>query len=70
MSIYEYNEEEHMRMEREQHYKDGLKEGEILGTVKTYRKLKFSEEEIIEQIMEDFNLEKETAREYCKQDIE
>ena len=62
VSIYEYNEEEHMRMEREQH----LAEGEIRGAVKTYRKLKFSEEEIVEQIMEDFNLEKETAREYCK----
>ena len=70
VSIYEYNEEEHMRMEREQHYGDGIKEGEIRGAVKTYRKLKFSEVEIIEQIMEDFNLEKETAREYCKQDIE
>ena len=27
VSIYEYNEEEHMRMEREQHYEEGLKAG-------------------------------------------
>ena len=70
VSIYEYNEEEHMKMEREQHYEDGLKEGlgrgEIRGAVKTYRKLKFSDEEIVKQIMEDFNLQEEEAKEYCK----
>lgn len=58
VSIYEYNEEEHMRMERE--------EWEIRGAVKTYRKLKFADEEIMKHIIEDFNLEEETAREYCK----
>jgi len=31
MSIYEYNEEEHMRMEREDAFEDGKKEGLALG---------------------------------------
>lgn len=30
MSIYEYNEEEHMRMEREESYEDGYKAGRAL----------------------------------------
>ena len=31
MSIYEYNEEEHMRMEREDAFEDGKKEGREEG---------------------------------------
>ena len=34
MSIFEYNEEEHMRMEREQHFAEGLQVG-VVNTIKT-----------------------------------
>lgn len=70
VSIYEYNEEEHMRMEREQHFEEGLKEGlgkgEILGAVKTYREFNLSDDEIVAKLVEKYNLNEETAREYCK----
>ena len=66
VSIYEYNEEEHMRMEREQHLEEGIGIGEIRGAVRVYRKLNYSDEEIMKEIMEEFNLNEETAREYCK----
>ena len=34
MSIYEYDEEKHMRMEREQHHAEGFEKGEKLGLQK------------------------------------
>ena len=40
VSIYEYNEEEHMRMEREQHYEEGLKEGLEKGLEKEKKAVK------------------------------
>ena len=56
VSIYEYNEEEHMRMEREQHYEDGLKEGEILGAISMCRDFKLSEDEIEDLIRLSYSL--------------
>ena len=66
VSIYEYNEEEHMRMEREQHYEDGLKEGEILGAISMCRDFKLSEDEIVARLVEKYGLQEDVAREYCK----
>lgn len=62
MSIYEYNEEEHMRMEREQHYEDGM----LYGIIKTLREFDIPEEEIVVKIMAEYNLNEETAKELCK----
>ena len=66
VSIYEYNEEEHMRMEREQHYEDGLKEGEILGAISMCRDFKLSEDEIVAKLVEKYGLQEDVARKYCK----
>ena len=62
MSIYEYNEEEHMRMEREQHYEDGLKEGEILGAISMCRDFKLSEDEIVARLVEKYGLQEDVER--------
>lgn len=66
VSIYEYNEEEHMRMEREQHYEDGLKLGEIRGSVDTYREFNLSDDEIVVKLIKKYSLDEETARKYCE----
>ena len=62
MSIYEYNEEEHMRMEREQHYEDGM----LYGVIKTLQEFDIPEEEIVAKIMTEYNLNEETAKELCQ----
>jgi len=36
MSIYEYNEEEHMRMERRDAYEDGVADGLVTGREKLF----------------------------------
>ena len=66
VSIYEYNEEEHMRMEREQHFEEGMRYGEILGAIKTYREFDFSDNEIVTKLIEKYCLEEHVAKEYCK----
>ena len=58
VSIYEYNEEEHMRMERD--------EWKIRGAVEMCRDFNLSDEEIVAKLVEKYNLNEETAREYCK----
>ena len=79
VSIYEYNEEEHMRMEREQHYQEGhaagrieghaagLAVGEIYGVIKMCRKFHLPENEIVEELQSRYGMEKEKALELCKQ---
>lgn len=39
MSIYEYNEEEHMRMEREESYAEGKAEGKVEGITEAVRRM-------------------------------
>ncbi len=51
MSIYEYNEEEHMRMEREDAFEDGRKEGQEAERTKIFELIsKMSADGIAEQI--------------------
>ncbi len=66
VSIYEYNQEEHMRMEREQHFEEGLRQGEIIGAVNICRDFNLSDEEIVVKLVEKYGLEEKVAREYCK----
>ena len=40
---------------------EGLSEGEIIGTVKAYRKMGILPKEITEKIMDDFCLERDAA---------
>lgn len=47
----------------------GEKEGEIIGTVKTYRKMGVNPKEITELIMSDFSLDKEAAEKYVAETL-
>ena len=60
MSIYEYDEEEHIRMERE----DAFAEGRIEGVVHTARKFNATEKEIIKQLMQEFAIDEVKAKEF------
>ena len=67
MSIYEYNQDEHIRLEREDAYEDGRKAGKeegILALVKMARRYHVNDEEIIQQLIEEFQLEEEKAKKY------
>ena len=69
MSIYEYDEEEHMRMEREESWREGKREGletgELQGGIKmlieTYSEFGKSSEDIIVKLTERFQMSKEEA---------
>lgn len=66
MSIYEYDEERHMRQTREEGFEDGFEngfdEGEISGSIKTYRSLSIPRETVIEKITQLFSLSPEQAQ--------
>ena len=77
VSIYEYDEEEHMRMEREESWQEGRREGkregkregletgELQGGIKmlieTYSEFGKSSEDIIVKLMERFQMSREEA---------
>ncbi|MBD5473464.1 MAG: hypothetical protein HDR20_11410 [Lachnospiraceae bacterium] len=55
MSIYEYDEEKHMRQTREEGYEDGREAG-IKALIQTCQKLSLSKQETIKTILEHFPL--------------
>ena len=76
VSIYEYDEEEHMRMEREESWREGKREGleagELQGRIKmlieTYNEFGKSPEEIITKLMERFQMSREEAAHYVEEE--
>ncbi len=79
VSIYEYDEEKHMRQTRAEGYEDGYDngygngydsgygfgydEGELAGSLKTYRKLSVPKETALKEIMETYSFTLEKAQE-------
>lgn len=64
MSIYEYDEERHMRQTREEGWEDGWEGGwgaAIQKCIKVFRKANHSEEQILAELMEEFELTREDA---------
>ena len=68
VSIYEYNEEEHMRMEREDSYAEGHAEGRMMGRaeeiVRILRKLGKTDDEIVTELVGELKISIEEARKY------
>ena len=62
MSIYEYNQEEHIKLEREDAFEDGLAEGIAEGIVCTTLKYKASAEEIVKQLMDKLSVDETKAK--------
>ena len=44
----------------------GMTQGKIIGTLKTYKKCSFSKEETLKNIITDFSLSEEDARNYME----
>ena len=63
MSIYEYDQEKHMKWIRE----EGREEGEILGYIKFAVKKHMKAEDIIADIMNEFELNEKEAKDYYKE---
>lgn len=61
VSIFEYDQELHMKTLKEEYKEEGKREGLMLGTVKTMKKMKMPESSIIEELMAEFNLPKDEA---------
>ena len=61
MSIYEYDEEKHMRQEREQNWEDGHTEGYVEALIETCQDLSVSREETAERICKKFSISEEEA---------
>ena len=61
MSIYEYDEEEHMRMEREESWQEGELQGRIRMLIEDYSEFGKSSEDIIAKLMERFQMSREEA---------
>ena len=76
VSIYEYDEEEHMRMEREESWQEGKREGleagELQGRIKMmiedYREFGKSSEDIIVKLGERFQISREEAEKYVEEE--
>ena len=62
MSIYEYDEERHMRQMREEGFEDGFDEGKIAGCIETYQSISASKEAVMEKIMQRYALSREQAQ--------
>lgn len=62
VSIYEYDEEKHMRQTRE----EGFDEGEIAGSIRTYQEFSVPLEEIEKKIAEKFSLSEEQTKTMIK----
>ena len=70
VSIYEYDEEKHLRMEREQSYADGLEQGIEQGIVQEqYRMAQemYKKGFPLEQISELIGVDKEQIEQWCKE---
>lgn len=63
MSIYEYDEERHMRQTREEGYEEGFDEGELSGRLKAYREMAISKEDAAKKIMKAYSFSRERAEE-------
>ena len=80
VSIYEYDEEEHMRMEREESWQEGKREGkregleagELQGRIKMmiedYREFGKSPEDIVVKLVERFQISREEAEKYVEEE--
>ena len=66
MSIYEYNQEEHMRMEREQNYANGLTEGRAMEIVRLCREFGMMEDDIMQRLKRELEMTEEEALAYMK----
>ena len=74
MSIYEYDEEEHMRMEREESWQEGNREGlqtgrkeGIKALIETCQEFGQSSNIISAKLMEKFRLSKKEADRYIEE---
>ena len=71
MSIYEYDAEEHMRMEREESWQEGWEAGELQGKIKmlieNYQEFGKSPEEIMAKLVERFQMSEEAAERYMEE---
>lgn len=83
MTIFEYDEEEHMRLEREEQYRKGEeagevrgekrgieigeKKGRIFGAIGILKDLGMSESEIKNQIRTKYKLNKDEIEKYFKE---
>ena len=71
VSIYEYDEEKHMRQTREEGFEDGygngyhsgFDEGKVAGSLSAYKKLSVSKEMAMSEIIETYGLSFEKAQE-------
>ena len=67
MSIYEYDEEKHMRQTRaegyEEGYDSGFDEGELSGSLKICKKLSVPKEVAKKEIMDTYSLSEQKAEE-------
>ncbi len=61
VSIYEYDEEEHMRMEREESWQEGRREGMIEALIEAYQEFGQSPEDISVKLVEKFQISEEEA---------
>ena len=73
MSIYEYDEEKHMRQTREEGFEDGFEDGFDAGTengvkalIQTCQELSFSKQESITMILKHFTLSEKQLHEYLE----
>ena len=70
MSIFEYDEEKHLRNEREYAYNEGIKEGKIEGIrilVRAYLREGISKERILNVLGESYALSQEEAEMYYRE---
>lgn len=70
MSIYEYDQEKHMKWIREEGREEGIEEGEILGYIKFAVKKHIEAEDIIADIMNEFKLNEKEAKGYYKEALD
>lgn len=70
VSIYEYDEERHMRQTweegAEEGKKEGLKEGEIKATIEISQEFGVSEDKMVSKLMEKFGISLPEVQEYLK----
>lgn len=62
MSIYEYDEEKHMRQTREEGFEEGFIEGEIAGSIKTCKSLSIPEDDVLKKITQVYSLSSTQAQ--------
>lgn len=67
MSIYEYDQEKHMKWIREEGREEGIEEGEILGYIKFAIKKHIGVKDVIADIMNEFKLNEKEAKDYYKE---